>query len=92
MAARIYKNPMNAMQSGQALTDKWVLEFEPSEARKADPLTGWSGSGDTQRQVKLKFKDADAAKTYADKCGISYSVVPTPQKTLKLQAYADNFR
>lgn len=92
MPARIYKNPMNAMQSGQALTDKWVLEFEPSEARKADPLTGWSGSGDTQRQVKLKFKDADAAKAYADKCGLSYSVVPTPQKTLKLQAYADNFR
>ncbi|MEO9600377.1 ETC complex I subunit [Parasphingorhabdus sp.] len=92
MAARIYQNPMNAMQSGQALTDKWVLEFEPSEARKADPLTGWAGSGDTQRQVKLKFKDVDAAKAYADKCGISYSVVPTPQKKLKLQAYADNFR
>ena len=92
MAARIYQNPMNAMQSGQALTGKWVLQFEPSEARKADPLTGWAGSGDTRRQVELKFPDVEAAKAYADKYGISYAVVETPTKTLKLQAYADNFR
>ncbi|GAA0471998.1 ETC complex I subunit [Parasphingorhabdus litoris] len=92
MAARIYQNPMNAMQSGKALTDKWVLEFEPSEARKPDALTGWTGSGDTQRQVKMNFPNVDAAKAYADKYGISYSVVPTPSKSLKIQAYADNFR
>ena len=91
MAARIYQNPMNAMQSGQALSKKWVLEFEPSEARKPDPLTGWAGSGDTQRQVKLTFASADAAQAYADKYGIAYSMVPTPNKTLKIQAYADNF-
>ncbi len=92
MPARIYQNPMNAMQSGQALTKKWVLEFEPSEARKADALTGWAGSGDTQRQVRMKFPNVEAAKAYADKYGIAYSVVPTPNKTLKIQAYADNFR
>lgn len=92
MAARIYQNPMNAMQSGKANTDKWVLEFEPSEARKPDPLTGWAGSGDTQRQVRMKFPGVEAAKAYAEKYGIAYSVVPTPNKTLKIQAYADNFR
>lgn len=92
MAARIYQNPMNAMQSGRALTDKWILEFEPSEARKADALTGWAGSGDTQRQVQMKFPNVEVARAYADKYGIAYTVVPTPNKTLKLQAYADNFR
>ena len=92
MAARIYQIPMNAMQSGTALTHKWVLEFEPSEQRKADPLTGWAGSGDTRRQVRMKFPDAAAAIAYADKYGIAYSVVPTPGKKLKIQAYADNFR
>ncbi len=92
MPARIYQNPMNAMQSGRALADKWILEFEPAEARRADALTGWAGSGDTQRQVKLTFPNADAARAYADKDGIAYSMVPTPSKTLKLQAYADNFR
>ncbi|MEW4466493.1 ETC complex I subunit [Parasphingorhabdus sp. JC815] len=92
MVARIYQRPMNAMQSGTALTDKWVLEFEPAEARKPDPLTGWAGSGDTRRQVQLRFPDVTAAVAYADKYGIAYSVMPTPSRTLKLQAYADNFR
>jgi hypothetical protein len=80
------------MQSGRALTDKWVLEFEPAEPRKPDPLTGWAGSGDTQRQVRLNFESCDAAKAYADKHAIAYAVIPTPHKTLKIQAYADNFR
>ena len=67
MQARIFQEPKNAMQSGRARTSGWVLEFAPSEARLADPLMGWSGSGDTQRQVRLSFADADAARAYADK-------------------------
>ena len=53
MAARIYQRPKSAMQSGKARIDEWVLEFEQSEARRADPLMGWTGSGDTQVQVQL---------------------------------------
>lgn len=92
MAARIYQIPKNAMQSGKAKIDTWMLEFEQSEARKADPLMGWTGSGDTQAQVQLKFDSKDAAKAYADKHGISARVYASPPKSLKLQAYADNFR
>jgi hypothetical protein len=92
MAARIYQRPKNAMQSGRALTDLWVLEFEPAEAKKPDPLTGWAGSGDTQQQVVLKFPDLDAAKAYADKYGIAVRIERTPPRRLKIQAYADNFR
>ena len=92
MAARIYKRPRNAMQSGRALTDKWMLEFAPAEARKPDPLTGWAGSGDTQRQVRLKFDSVEEATAYADRHGITYSVTQPPHKTLKIQAYADNFK
>jgi ETC complex I subunit conserved region len=92
MQARIYQEPKNAMQSGRARTGRWVLEFAPSEARRADPLMGWAGSGDTQTQVRLTFDSAAAARAYADKQGIAAHVVPTPSRTLKLQAYADNFR
>ncbi len=92
MAARIYQRTKNAMQSGKAHTDQWVLEFVPAEARNADPLMGWAGSGDTQVQVQLKFANADLAKHYADKNGIAYTMIVTPPKTLKLQTYADNFR
>ena len=72
--------------------DEWVLEFEQSEARIADPLMGWTGSGDTQAQVVLSFESKDAATAYAEKHGIAARVHATPPKTLKLQAYADNFR
>lgn len=92
MPARIYQRPKNAMQSGKALLDEWILEFAPAEARKADPLMGWSGSGDTQSQVRLKFASAAEAKGYADRHGIKAEVHATPPRRLKLQAYADNFR
>ncbi len=92
MAARIYQTPKSAMQSGKAKTDTWVLEFERSEALRADPLMGWSGSGDTQSQVRLSFPDKQAAKDYAERYGITARVHATPPKGLKLQAYADNFR
>lgn len=80
------------MQSGRARTDDWVLDFAPAEAKKPDPLMGWAGSGDTQQQVQLNFPDCDAAKAYADKYGIEASIIATPPRRLKIQAYADNFR
>ncbi len=90
--ARIIQKTKNAMQSGRAGTGDWVLEFEAGDAQRADPLMGWAGSSDTRRQLSLKFKTLEAAKAYADKNGIRYSVVQAAPKLLKLQAYADNFR
>lgn len=90
--ARIIQKPKNAMQSGRYGSGEWVLEFIAQDAQRPDPLMGWAGSADTRRQLNLKFKTLDAAKAYADKNGISYTVVPAAAKVLKLQAYADNFR
>jgi ETC complex I subunit conserved region len=90
--ARIFQKPKNAMQSGRARTDQWVLEFEPSEAKRADPLMGWAGSGDTLGQVTLNFGDLAAAQAYCEKHGLSATVIAAPARVLKLQAYADNFR
>lgn len=92
MPARIYQLQKNAMQSGKALTKKWVLEFVPSEAKRPDPLMGWAGSGDTLTQVRLQFENSKDAQAYADKYGINASVAETKPKELKIQAYADNFR
>ena len=92
MPARIYQPPKNAMQSGRARTDGWVLEFVPAEAKKPDPLMGWAGSGDMNQQVVLSFVNAGEAQAYAAKHGIEARVIPTPPRKLKIQAYADNFR
>lgn len=90
--ARIFQQPKNAMQSGRARTQGWLLEFAPAQAKRADPLMGWAGSGDTQQQVRMQFPTLDAAKAYADTYGIACTIIPTPERRLKLQAYADNFR
>lgn len=91
-AARIYQRVKNSMQSGRAGTGQWLLEYEPAEAKQPDPLTGWAGSGDTRGQIRLSFPTVDAARAYAAREGLEAHVVPAPQRTLKLQAYADNFK
>lgn len=92
MSARIYQRPKNAMQSGKARVDDWVLEFVPEEAKKPDPLMGWAGSGDMRQQVSLLFESRDEALAYAERYGIVARVQATPPRRLKIQAYADNFR
>ena len=90
--ARIYQRPKNSMSSGRARTSIWVLEFAPAEAKRPDPLTGWAGSGDTNDQVRLTFPTQAAAIAYAERQGLAFTVVAAPERTLKLQSYADNFR
>jgi ETC complex I subunit conserved region len=92
MTALIYQKPKNAMQSGISGTKMWVLSFLPSQAKRADPLMGWAGSGDTQTQISLNFPDLKAAMAYAQAHGIDYTVKQTAARSLKIQAYADNFR
>jgi len=92
MAARIYQRPKNAMQSGKARTEEWVLEFERADPQRPDPLTGWAGSADTRRQLTLRFDSAEAAKAYAEREGFAYTVLPPRTHRLKIQAYADNFK
>lgn len=90
--ARIYQRLKSTMQSGKGRTDLWVLEFEPAAAKRADPLTGWTASDDTRDQVHLSFPTQEAATAYAEKQGLAFTVTPAPERKLKLQTYADNFR
>jgi hypothetical protein len=92
MAARLFQRSKNAMQSGKARADEWVLQFESTRPIRPDPLTGWSGGSDTQSQVTLTFPTLDAAKAYAEREAIPYHLVPPAERKLKLQAYSDNFR
>jgi len=90
--ARISEIERKTTQSGKANTGRWQLEFERQQPLRADPLTGWNGSGDTRPQVRMTFPTKDAAIAYCDKHGLAYHVVPAPPVRLKIQAYADNFR
>ena len=90
--ARIYQPPKTAMQSGWANTERWVLEYEPSEPRVPDPLMGWPGSGDTRAQLRLFFDTREEAVAYADRHGIPYDLLEAQRRQIRPKAYADNFR
>ena len=93
MRARIYRPAKTAMSSGTAKMKQWVLEYAPASAREVDPLMGWTSSGDTQAQVKLKFDTKEAALDYAQAHGID-AVVQDPKTrkpNVRPGGYGDNF-
>jgi hypothetical protein len=92
MLARIFRPSKNAMQSGKQKTPEWVLEFEPKDARRPDPLMGWTQTSDTaSSQVRLSFETREDAVRYADNNGIAFQLIdPKPAKKI-IKAYADNF-
>jgi hypothetical protein len=92
MRARIFKPPKNAMQSGWANTNEWVLEFVSASPQRPDPLMGWIGSGDTQTQVRLFFATQEEAVAFAQRNGLDYGLEIPLERRVKPKAYADNFR
>jgi len=92
MTARIYRPAKNAMQSGRARTEKWVLEFEPQKPYGRDPLMGWTTMSDMLQQVKLRFETKEAAIAYAERNGIAFCLLPEHVPAPKHKSYADNFR
>jgi len=92
MTARIYKPARTAMQSGQAKTKEWVLDFEPASARDVEPLMGWTSSGDMLSQVRLFFETKEEAVAYAKKNGIAYRVFESNKHEPIKKSYAENFK
>ncbi len=92
MRARIFQQPKTAMQSGQANTAEWLLQWEPDIRQRQDPLMGWYGGASTQTQVTLRFPSKEAAIAYADKHGVVYDLELPPVRVHTPKVYADNFK
>jgi hypothetical protein len=93
MRARIYQPARNAMQSGMGKSKLWVLEIAQSSTREIDPLMGWTSSGDTASQVKLRFDSREAALVYAAAKGIEAEVIEpqTRKAVIRPGGYGENF-
>ena len=91
-AVRIYRPAKTAMQSGQAKTQRWVVEFEPTIAKSVEPLMGWTSSSDMNQQVRLTFDSRDEAIAYADRHGLLYRVIEPKERKRRQVAYSDNFK
>lgn len=92
MVARIYQPAKTAMQSGNAKTRHWVLEFEPDRPRETEPLMGWTSSADMKQQITLRFASKEEAIAYAKKNGIPYRLYKAHPRIRTKKAYADNFK
>ena len=89
---RIFQPPKSSMQSGRAQTQGWMLEYEVETARRPEPLMGWTSSGDTLNQVRLRFGSSEEAVAFATREGFNYAVeIPKPHR-VRPRNYADNFR
>ena len=91
MTARIYQPSKTAMQSGQANTKAWVLDFEPAEPREIEPLMGWTSSGDMRQQIRLCFDSKEEAIAYCERHGMAYQVFETKPRARRVISYSDNF-
>ena len=92
MKAKIYKPAKNAMQSGIANVQKWIIEFEQKNSRFTDPLMGWTGSTDMNQEIKLKFNSKEEAISYAQRNDIEYEVIEPKTHKPIIKSYADNFK
>ncbi|MFN3259241.1 MAG: ETC complex I subunit [Pikeienuella sp.] len=92
MLARIFQPAKTAMQSGQAKRE-WTLEFDQAQAKRIDPLMGWTGSGDMNGQVRLRFETKEAAVAYAETHGLAYRVEEPKRRApvIKPGGYGGNF-
>lgn len=92
MVARIYKPAKTAMQSGQAKTERWRLDYEPEVPRVVEPLMGYTSSTDMRQQVRLDFDTQEEAVAYCERNGIAYQLAEPQEPKRRITAYSDNFR
>jgi hypothetical protein len=91
-SARIYKPAKTAMQSGNARTKQWLLEFDREQPREIEPLMGWTSSGDTRQQLRLWFETKEEAIAYATREGVAYRIEEPHEAKRRTIAYSDNFK
>lgn len=92
MNVKIYSPSKSAMQSGLAKSEGWVIEYELATARRPESLMGWTSSGDTLNQVKLKFPTRDDAVKFAETKGWQYTILPSHERIIRPRNYVDNFK
>jgi hypothetical protein len=89
--ARIFRPARTAMQSGRG-NRPWILEFEPRNRPYLDPLMGWDGYGDVDRQFALQFASCEQAVQYAEAHDIAYEVAREHRTAPRPKSYSDNFK
>ena len=78
------------MQSGQAKSNKWLLEFNTKDST-INPLMGWESSTETLSELKLEFTSKELAIEYAKKNKIDFELIEPQKRKIVKKSYSDNF-
>ena len=91
MKAILYKPAKTAMQSGTRNTKKWTLVFETKDRKFIEPLMGWTGAKDTNKQLRMNFDTAEQALEFAKRNNIEVEVEAVKARKIVPKTYAENF-
>jgi len=74
--AIIFCPAKNAMQSGKANCQKWVVKILPQQNYQSiNPLMGWVSSNNTQMQLKFAFSSKEQAINFAKSKQFNYKII-----------------
>ena len=88
---RIYQPSKTAMQSGQAKTKAWRVEFETNDPLITEPLMGWVKADDMTQELYLEFPSLSEALHYATTHGFFYTICNPSKVSIVPKSYASNF-
>ena len=91
MYAKIYKAEPSAMTSGRANAGVWMLDFQSTQPRVIDALTGNTRNVDTRAQLEMKFESKEDAVSYAKANNIPHRVIDRPKSKRISRSYSENF-
>lgn len=87
----IYRPARSAMQSGEAETTKWQVDFD-AQQKWENPMIGWASSDDPVQALRLRFDTAEQAESFCRKQGWDYQIAKEPVSRLEPRSYGDNFK
>tara|TARA_B100000886_G_C20312168_1_gene444341 strand:+ start:375 stop:677 length:303 start_codon:yes stop_codon:yes gene_type:complete len=87
----LYKPAKSAMQSGLLNTKKWCLKSKDVSQTFINSKYCWTGTSNSEKQIKLFFNSKDAAIKFANENNYIFEIIePKSRKYLK-KSYAANF-
>jgi hypothetical protein len=92
MNVRIYQPSRATTQSGFGKTLYWILEHEPATPRRPESLMGWTSSGDSLNQIRMRFTSSEQAVAYAESQGLAYTIQKPAIRRVQPRSYTDRFR
>lgn len=84
---------INQNQSG--MKKHWILDFSEENDQYIEPIMGWTGSFDSDSQIRMEFNSKEDALNFAEKSGYEVQILDILKKNnlrkIKPKTYAENF-